>query len=202
MEEINQPMEFIDEPFKILHGDHTYCWPNNSTPCCACQDKSNLVKALVSKINKLTLANKQLKHRSLIKTSTFLWRKIKTNAKMKFYTGINTIVLVNKISLLIQPFLSDIIYWKRSPQHAKNFSKVRHRRCNTPKKKIQHDEFLLTLVILRLGLLNEDLAERYGVSPTLCSYKFTAWIKLSSNVLVGQNIGDMTSKGIHKRTFT
>ena len=92
---------------------------NNSTPCYACQDKSNLVKALVSKINKLTLENKQLKHRSIMKTSAFTWRITKTDAKMKFYTGINTIVLFNKIFRLIQPFLSDLIYWK-GPKHAKN----------------------------------------------------------------------------------
>ena len=26
---------------------------------------------------------------------------------------------------------------------------------------------------LRLGLVNEDLAESFGVSPTLCSYSYT-----------------------------
>ena len=54
------------------------------------------MKALVSKINKLTLGNKELKYRSIMKTSTFTLRKIKTDAKMKFSTGINTIVLFNK----------------------------------------------------------------------------------------------------------
>ena len=77
--------------------------------------------------------------------------KKKTDAKMKFYTGINTILLFTKILRLIQPFLSDIIYWK-GPKHAKNFSKVRHRRCNTPKKLSQPDEFLVKLKQLRLGL--------------------------------------------------
>ena len=77
MEELNEPMEVIHKPMKIIPGDHTYCLPNNSPPSYACQDKSNLVKALVSKISKLTLENKQLKHRSIMKTSTFTWRKIK-----------------------------------------------------------------------------------------------------------------------------
>ena len=36
---------------------------------------------------------------------------------------------------------------------------------------------------LRLALLNEDLAERFGVSATLCSYILT-WIKLLRKVLV------------------
>ena len=119
MEELNWPKEVIHEPIKIIPGGNTHCLSNNSTPCYACQDKSNLVKALVSKINKLTLENKQLKHRSIMKTSAFTWRITKTDAKMKFYTGINTIVLFNKIFRLIQPFLSDLIYWK-GPKHAKN----------------------------------------------------------------------------------
>ena len=93
-----------------------------------------------------------------MKTSTFTWRKIKTDAKVKFYTGINTIVLFNKIFRLIQTFLSDLIYWK-GPKHAKNCSKVRHRRRNTSKKLSQHDEFLLTLMRLRLGLLVREIAE-------------------------------------------
>ena len=70
MEKLNEPMEIIHEPMKNIPGDHTYCLSNNYTPSYACQDKSNLMKALVSKINKLTLENKQLKHRSIMKTST------------------------------------------------------------------------------------------------------------------------------------
>lgn len=69
---------------------------------------------------------------------------------MKFYTGINTKVRFNEIFRLIQPFLSDLIYWK-GPQHAKNFSKVRHQRYNTPPKLSHCDELLLTLMHLRLG---------------------------------------------------
>ena len=57
------------------------------------------------------------------------------------------------------------------------------RSCITPKKLSQCDEFLLTLMCLRLVLLNEDLVERFGVSPKLCSYIFTTWIKLLSKVL-------------------
>ena len=63
MEEFNKPMKVIHEPLKNIPGDHRYCLPNNSTPCYAFQEKSNLLKSLVSKINKLTLENKQLKHR-------------------------------------------------------------------------------------------------------------------------------------------
>ena len=101
---------------------------------------------------------------------------------MKFYTGINRIVLLNKRFRLIQPSLPDIVYWK-GPNDAKKFNKVWHRRCNTLKELSQDDELLLTLMRLRLRLLNENLVERSGVSPTRCSYIFTTWIKLLSVVL-------------------
>ena len=41
---------------------------------------------------------------------------------MKFYNGTNTIVPFNKIFRLIQPFLTDVIYWKES-KHTKTLAK-------------------------------------------------------------------------------
>ena len=35
MKEINEPMEVIHEPMKVIPVDHTYCLPNNCTPCYA-----------------------------------------------------------------------------------------------------------------------------------------------------------------------
>ena len=46
-----------------------------------------------------------------------------------------------------------------------------------------HDEFLLTLIRLRLGLLNEDVADRFHISLTKSSFIFTTWIKLLSKLL-------------------
>ena len=51
------------------------------------------------------------------------------------------------------------------------------------KKLSQRDEILLVLMRLRLGLLNQDLADRFGISPALCSRTFTTWIKMLSQVL-------------------
>ena len=43
--------------------------------------------------------------------------------------------------------------------------------------------FLLTLMRLRLGLLNEDVADRFDISSTKSSFIFTTWIKLLSKLL-------------------
>ena len=41
----------------------------------------------------------------------------------------------------------------------------------------------LTLVRLRLGLLKEDIADRFGISPTLSSRIFTTWMRVLSKLL-------------------
>ena len=49
MDELNKPMEIIHEPIKNIPGDYAYCLPNSSASSYACQDKSNLMKALFQK---------------------------------------------------------------------------------------------------------------------------------------------------------
>ena len=39
------------------------------------------------------------------------------------------------------------------------------------------DEFLLTLMKLRLGLLGKDIAHRFGISNTLCTQISHSWIR-------------------------
>ena len=41
---------------------------------------------------------------------------------------------------------------------------------------------LLTLMRIRLGLLNEDLADRFGIYPAICSNTFTTCIKVSGKI--------------------
>ena len=43
--------------------------------------------------------------------------KIKTDAKMRFYTGIASVTLINTLFKLIKPYIPHITYWK-GPKHA------------------------------------------------------------------------------------
>ena len=164
-------------------SDHCY----NKTPtkhCAACEDKSHLIDSLTTKLNSLTLRYKRANREkvfSRVKGSIFTWTKIKTDAKMNFYTGISSIKLFNIIFQLLYPFLPRLQYW-RGPK--RSYSKVKRNFKTAHNKLLSHkDEFLLTLIRLRLGVLNEDLADRFGISPTICSNTFTTWIKLLSKTL-------------------
>ncbi|XP_065679885.1 uncharacterized protein LOC136094187 [Hydra vulgaris] len=81
------------------------------------------------------------------------------------------------------PTLNTLRYW-RNPKHVQNTSKSKRKFKSTKYRKLSHrDKFFLTLTRLRLGILNEDIAERFGISPTTSSNIFTTWIKLISSVL-------------------
>ena len=47
----------------------------------------------------------------------------------------------------------------------------------------QKDEFLLTLMKLRLGSTSADLAQRFGIGTTTVSNVFTTWITILSKEL-------------------
>ena len=79
---------------------------------------------------------------------------------MRFYTGIAYVALFNTIFTLSKPHIT---YWK-GPKHAMLVLK-RTERKKMPTSLNGHDEFLLTLMRLRSGPLNEDVADRFDISP-------------------------------------
>ena len=54
-----------------------------------------------------------------------------------------------------------------------------------PERKLDgKDQYLLCCMRLRLGLLNEDLADRFCISPSTCSRIWTTWIKFLKRELM------------------
>ena len=105
---------------------------------------------------------------------------------MRFYTRIASASLFNKSFTLIEPYIQHVTYWKE-PKHTMQILK------RTEKKQMStslnpHDEFLLAFLLalflrLQLGLLNENVADCFDISPTKSSFIFTTWIKLLSKLL-------------------
>lgn len=147
--------------------------------------KTSLIRALVNGIKSLSLGRDQLKEKvgqlsqKIVRdvnkaregAKIFSWSRIKSDAKMKFYTGIQTVALFKVLFSLIQRCLPNIVYWRGK----KNIFSTKYKRTATKisPKLDEKNQFLLVLVRLRLGLLNEDLADRFDISQATCSSIFT-----------------------------
>ena len=138
------------------------------------KEENSKLKKKIQTLSRLVISKKK-------QVKPFSYRQIKSDAKMKFYTGIQTIAMFNVIFNLIKPCLSSMVYWRGTKT-------VSPSKCSSHKKRLKQilphkDQLLMVLMRLRLGLLNEDLAGRFIISPSLCSNIFITWIKMLASLL-------------------
>lgn len=162
--------------------DHEYSLYPGATKCNSCIDKNNVIKSLSKKVAALTLQNNKIKKKSNKihqEGTAFNWMKIKTDKKMNFYTGITTRKVFHAVFKLLFPYTEKMVYWQGT-KHAK-FKSTKLRTKSRPqlRKLSKKNEFLLTLIKLRLDLLNEDLADRFHISTSLCSQIFKHGLNFS-----------------------
>ena len=99
----------------VVIDEHSYCRATNTLNCADCQSKGELIKSMGHKLSYLTQqVSTLLKSRATVcdKSTPMTFRKIKTDKKMNFYTGLSTIALFNAIFVLLKPYLPNITYWK------------------------------------------------------------------------------------------
>ena len=108
---------------------------------------------------------------------------IKNDKDAVFFTGIISKSLFLKLHDYVFPFVRrrwrgikcTVNYTRRYSRSPQKFG---------PKRKLKSvDEFLLTLMKLRLGLLHKDLAKRFDISASLTSQIFHSWLAAMSSVL-------------------
>ncbi|CAB3992839.1 uncharacterized protein LOC111330135 [Paramuricea clavata] len=132
----------------------------------------------ISRLNKKNLAQK--------KTLSFGPHMLVTDQKVKFYTGIPSRKAFDSLYGLLLPNLRKLRRW-HGP--SKVSSPVKHfaaspKKAGRTRKLYGKNEFLLTLMKLRLGLLNQDLGDRFHISTTTVSKILTTWFSFLSADLV------------------
>lgn len=196
------PMERSDVPHtnkrKKLHlaAESQQCLTQQPSSDLICEDEQSWhafsndylekVAHLEEKIKELEIKlETKSKEKSLVpikKISVCTSTVMKSDAKVKYYTGLPNQASFNTVFQAILPHIHKVRYWK-GPKRLCNPLKQKNKfSCNlrtlSPK-----EEMMLCLMKLRLGLLNEDIADRFGVSATHVSSVFTTWIRLLSSVL-------------------
>ncbi|XP_062576281.1 uncharacterized protein LOC134238184 [Saccostrea cucullata] len=169
--------ESQDDPVYVCKLDHDY-----ANPCITCIEKSKEISALKSKINELQIElikQKKLKQKPLSITDTVL----KSNKSVRFHTGLPSLSAFHTIYKVIEPKIKKTKYW-RGPKHVFHTLKHKVLKKSGPRRFLSlKEEMALTLMKLRLGLLNEDLATRFNISAPHISKIFTTWIKILSKFL-------------------
>ena len=157
-------------------SEHSYCASDDEL-----SSLRQKVLCLQTELRQYSLLHAQSQSRSVKPSSSTLSTVLKNDRKVKLYTGIPSVEAFNDIFAVIQTKVKKMRHWK-GPKRVCN--PLRHRRVVSTLRKLSlKEEFVLTLMKLRLGLLLEDLADRFGISPTLASNIFTTWVKVMSQTL-------------------
>lgn len=92
--------------------------------------------------------------------------------KAQFYTGLPNIATFKALFSYFEPKASEMTYWQG------NETTVRTHKNKGPSRKLSlENEFFAVLVRLKLGLLVEDIANRFDISVSLFSKIFNTWIR-------------------------
>ncbi|XP_057305232.1 uncharacterized protein LOC130642165 [Hydractinia symbiolongicarpus] len=109
---------------------------------------------------------------------------LNSDEDVMFYTGITSRILFDKLCSYITPYVKR--KWRGLKETNITLVRKYKRTPNKsgPKSKLcVKDEFLLMLMKIRLGLLGQDLAQRFGISATISSRIFATWVKATASVL-------------------
>jgi hypothetical protein len=108
----------------------------------------------------------QSKHCDVISNKLFLVENFKDNdADICFYTGFPSYAVFQECYHFLDP-VNNIVYHNTKGQ----------RRVVKDTKLMYEDQFFLTLVRLRLGLLVKDLSHRFKISVTSVNRYFVSWV--------------------------
>ena len=108
---------------------------------------------------------------------------LKTDTDVKFFTGIPSKIVYDKLFDFIKPTVQRKWYGPRvNTSIVRKFAKS-PKKMGAKSKLSPREEFLMCLMKIRLGLLERDLAYRFNVSSALAGRIFSTWVKAIANVL-------------------
>ena len=150
------------------------------------KEKDDEIKKLQIEVDELAQKLRQCQKKLKESEKTCLSHEdIKTDKNIKFLTGTPTKVAFDALFTAVSRNVKKVRHWTgplKFSQEGRNFKKCQKK--FGPKRGLsQKDEFLLTMMKIRVGSTNAGLAQRFGVSITSVSNIFTTWVKVLANQL-------------------
>ncbi|XP_029200608.2 uncharacterized protein LOC114965177 [Acropora millepora] len=179
-----------------IHNDHTYA----KTPSSDHVSEGTLAKnrSLTGTQTDVTLLNVQqweddqeelirlrkeneelrqkLQDNPTIKRDLFMEDVLKSDESVRFYTGVPSLSCLQMLSELLRPEAEKLKYWDRNKGKTMAYQTSGKKKPG-PKRVLKvEEEFVMTLVRLRLGLMGRHLADIFSVSPSQVSRIVTTWV--------------------------
>src|SRR6218665_801427 len=137
-------------------------------------------------VQQLSLKMQKLKQRTLaLQSRKILWLPkcvsfVSNDKQVRLNTGLPNKGALNSLFNLLKARTGGMRYWLRPNRLSTTFWRKNYRRTTSksgPKRQLScKDEFILTLMKLRLGLTNKFLSDLFGISPVMCSHIVNTWI--------------------------
>lgn len=107
-----------------------------------------------------------------------------SDVDIRFWTGFYSYQTFSAFwEHMVEPNIRQIKYYG-----AHNAAQLRDFKCGPTRQLASIDELFLTLVKLKQGSANQDLAERFGITDSHVSNIFITWVSILNKVLTNQNI--------------
>ena len=161
----------------ILHAIEEHL--KNTSPD---KDDVNTLRSLLTVVVKLLTNVTELYDTAMELSSfnRFLLKKFEgSDEEITFWTGFHSYSSLQYfIKFFVHPNMDKIKYWGSMNKDEEAYDK-----CG-PKRKLEpEDELFLTLVKLKQGSANKDLAERFEISSSQVSRIFITWVNLLFQIL-------------------
>ena len=106
--------------------------------------------------------------------------EMKSNPKqIQFWTGFPNYETMYSLFVFLEPRARNLKYWRgSSTSNSEHFSKTFTSKPGPERKLSLLDEFFMTMIRLKVGLLTEDIAQRFSVSVGTVSSIVTSWVNL------------------------
>ncbi|XP_003386507.1 PREDICTED: uncharacterized protein LOC100637207 [Amphimedon queenslandica] len=144
----------------------------DASTCMTTSNPQSNLQVEVLKTEKFQFKNEIEKLKFKLESCKFCLSYVVARNKETYYTGFPSLQSLNACYRFLGPAVDNLIYWNGGKSEIKADFKGRGR----PRALAPLEEFFMVLVRLRLGLFEEDLADRFNISCSTVSRIFTTWI--------------------------
>lgn len=169
---------------KGIKMDHCYMYVEKTIPqYVSAETQTDLTGTDIEELeNENKMLQNRLQDKQGLMVEGFMENVLKSDQSVKKYTGVPSKKVLNGLFEILDEHESSLKYWS-GQKSAKEMKYQEQGGKPGPKRKLtKYQEFILTLLRLRLGLVTFFLADMFGVSNSRVSQIFTTWITFMSSV--------------------